>query len=100
MFGKEIFINKKILIYGLGLSGKSCLQYLYKNNKVIVFDDNKSLKNKKNKKYFFDINKIFKEEFDYIVLSPGIDIKKCKLNKYLLKKSIQYGFSNYTRCYR
>ena len=45
MFGKEIFINKKILIYGLGLSGKSCLQYLYKNNKVIVFDDNKSLKN-------------------------------------------------------
>ena len=85
MFGKEIFINKKILIYGLGLSGKSCLQYLYKNNKVIVFDDNESLKNKKNKKFFFDIDKIFKEEFDYIILSPGIDIKKCKLNKYLLK---------------
>ena len=45
MFGKENFINKKILIYGLGISGKSCLKYLNKNNKVKVFDDNKNLKN-------------------------------------------------------
>ena len=30
MFGKEIFDNKKILIYGLGLSGKSCYKYLSK----------------------------------------------------------------------
>ena len=85
MFGKETFINKKILIYGIGLSGKSCLQYLYKNNKVTVFDDNNSLKNKKNKCFFSNINIIFKKEFDFIVLSPGINIKKCKLKKYLLK---------------
>ena len=31
MFGKT-FINKKILIYGLGLSGNSCLEYLCKKN--------------------------------------------------------------------
>ena len=85
MFGKEIFINKKILIYGLGLSGKSCLQYLYKNNNIIVFDDNNSLKNRKNKSFFLNKNKINKKEFDYIILSPGIDIKKCKLKNFLSK---------------
>ena len=42
------------------------------------------LKNKKIKN-IFSKKKIFKIKFDYIVLSPGIDIKKCKLKKYLLK---------------
>ena len=45
---KKSFVNKKILIYGLGLSGNSCLKYLYKNNKVKVYDDNIKLKNKLN----------------------------------------------------
>ena len=85
MFGKENFINKKILIYGLGISGKSCLKYLNKNNKVKVFDDNKNLKNKKNQNIFLNKNSINKKDFDYIVISPGIDIKKCKLKKYLVK---------------
>ena len=84
MFSRN-FLNKSILIYGLGLSGESCLQYLYKTNNVKVFDDNYSLKNLKNKKYFLNKNKIIKNEFDYIVLSPGIDIYKCKLKTYLLK---------------
>ena len=39
MYRKETFINKKILIYGLGLSGKSCYKFLSTKNKVI-FDDN------------------------------------------------------------
>ncbi len=85
MFGKKKFLNKKILIYGLGLSGRSCLQYLFKHNKIIVYDDNNALKNKKNKSLFLNINKIYKHQFDYIVLSPGIDIKKCKLKKFLSK---------------
>ncbi len=84
MFSRN-FLNKSILIYGLGLSGESCLQYLYKTNNVKVFDDNYSLKNLKNKKYFLNKNKIIKNKFDYIVLSPGIDIYKCKLKTYLLK---------------
>ena len=79
--------NKKILIYGLGLSGNSCLKYLYKNNNVKVYDDNNLLKNEKNKKYFLDKKKILKIKFDYIVISPGIDIKKCFLKNYLLKNS-------------
>ena len=90
MLGKKTFYKNKILIYGLGLSGTSCFQYLSKKNIITVFDDNSSLKNKKNKSYFLSKNKIFKTEFDFIVLSPGIDIKKCKLKNYLLnnKKKI------------
>ena len=84
MFGKT-FVNKKILIYGLGLSGNSCLKYLYKKNYIKVFDDNNSLKNRENKKFFLDEKKISKEKFDYIVLSPGIDIRKCILKNYLLR---------------
>ena len=39
------FVKKKILIYGMGLSGHSCLNFLKKkNNHVKIFDDNFSLK--------------------------------------------------------
>ena len=85
MFGKEIFNNKKILIYGMGISGNSCLKYLYKNNNVAVFDDNKNLQRRVTKKIFLNINNINKKKFDFIVISPGIDINKCKLKKYLLR---------------
>ena len=57
MFGKENFINKKILIYGLGLTGKSCFKYLSNRNDIILFDDNDSLKNKRNKNYFLNKKK-------------------------------------------
>ena len=76
--------NKNILIYGLGLSGHSCLQYLCKKNNVKVYDDNYLLKNSKNKNLFLTKNQIFKSKFDFIIISPGIDIQKCKLNSYLL----------------
>ena len=33
--------NKKFLIYGFGRTGKSCFNYLKKNNKNFIFDDNK-----------------------------------------------------------
>ena len=85
MFEKINFINKKILIYGLGLSGKSCFQYLYKKNKVFIYDDNNSLKIKKFKLFFLNKNQVLKQYFDFIILSPGIDINKCKLKKYLLR---------------
>mgnify|MGYP001167952587 CR=1 FL=1 len=84
-----MFINnsekKKILIYGLGLSGNSCLKFLKKKSDIKVFDDNYLLKNKKKKKFFLKKKNIFKLKFDYIILSPGIDVKKCRLKKYLKK---------------
>ena len=33
--------NKKFLIYGFARTGKSCFNYLKKNNNVFIFDDNK-----------------------------------------------------------
>ena len=34
-----ILKGKKFLIYGFGLSGKSCFKFLNKNNYVRIFDD-------------------------------------------------------------
>ena len=50
----NIFINKKILIYGLGKSGISALNFLKRYNKILLFDDNKKVKlNNYNKKNFY-----------------------------------------------
>ena len=70
--------NKKILIYGFGKSGHASYNYLKKLNNVLVYDDYKKIK-----KNFISKKKIQLTKFDYIVLSPGIDINKCKLKNYL-----------------
>ena len=72
---QKIFSKKKILIYGLGKTGISSYIFLKKNNKVFLFDDNK--KNSINKKI---INKSY---FDYILVSPGINIRRCILKNYI-----------------
>ena len=72
--------NKKFLIYGYGKSGFSAHNYLKKNNKILVYDDNK-----KANKFYTSLKRIKITEFDYIVLSPGIDINQCKLKNYLKK---------------
>ena len=73
----NIFYKKKILIYGLGKSGLSTLKFLKKNNNITTYDDQKKVDNKKIKKI----------KFDYIIISPGIDINKCKLSKFLKNNS-------------
>jgi UDP-N-acetylmuramoylalanine--D-glutamate ligase len=74
----NIFYNKKILIYGLGKSGLSVFKFLKKDNEIITYDD-KIKADKKN---------IIKKKFDHIIISPGIDIDKCSLSKFL-KNNIQ-----------
>ncbi len=76
----ESLKNKKFLIYGYGKSGYATYNYLKNKNKIFIYDDNK-----KNKKSLVSFEKVKLEEFDYIVLSPGIDINKCKLKNYLKK---------------
>ena len=80
------FSSKKLLIYGFGKSGKACLNYLNKKNNISIFDDNKKIipKKLKNSKFINKV-KINHEKFDYIIISPGINIKKCSLKKYLNK---------------
>ena len=69
----KIFYKKKILIYGLGKSGLSAYKFLKKDNQITKYDD--KIKKK--------IKKITKIKFDYIIISPGIDIYKCNLSKFL-----------------
>ncbi len=77
---KNIFLGKKILIYGLGKSGISSYNFLKKKSEVYLFDDNPKI----NKK-IINLKKVLKLNFDKIIISPGIDILKCKLSKFLKK---------------
>jgi UDP-N-acetylmuramoylalanine--D-glutamate ligase len=73
----NIFYKKKILIYGLGKSGLSVFKFLKKDNEITTYDD----------KIKVDSKKIKRIKFDYIIISPGIDINKCNLSKFLKNNS-------------
>ena len=77
------------LVYGLGLSGKSVVNFFKKkNSKFLVWDDkNKDLfLNKRPKNLVKIIN-----EVDYIILSPGINLNKSKYSKELTKIKKNYN---------
>ena len=79
---KNIFFEKKILIYGLGKSGISVYRFLKEKNKLFLYDDKKV----KIRKKILNYNKLKKINFDYIIISPEINIEKCKLSNFLKKK--------------
>ena len=80
----NIFLRKKILIYGLGKSGISSYKFLKNKSDVYLFDDNQKIK-LKFKKRIIKLQQIYKINFDRIIISPGIDILNCKLSKFLKK---------------
>ena len=87
-----INLNKKFLIYGYGISGKSIERYLNnKNCNYNIYDDYKKITNKKtiNKKRLSNnIN-----EYDYFIVSPSIKINKNHLlYKYKNKILIDLDF--------
>ena len=85
---RKFFNNKKILIYGMGKSGFSSYYFLKKKNYIKIYDDKiKIIENKSIKKFFLEKSKILKIKFDYIVISPGINVNKCNLKNYLKKNS-------------
>ncbi len=79
------FNNQNILIYGFGKSGRACFKYLRKNNKIEIYDDKKYSIPKNLKKNSINKAKLSSVNFDIIVVSPGIDINKCSIKKYLSK---------------
>jgi len=85
---KNIFLGKKILVYGLGKSGISSYRFLNDKATVYLFDDDlkKKINCKLNQrlKSFKEVSKIY---FDIIIISPGIDIYNCKLS-IILKKNL------------
>ena len=74
------------LVYGLGSSGHSVIKYFKKNNisNYFVWDDNFKLRERFKSKNVSNLSKSLKE-VDYIVLSPGISLKKTKFKKILNK---------------
>ena len=78
----NIFLGKKILVYGLGKSGISTYKFLKKSSDVYLFDDNHRINLKFNQK-IISLKQIKKINFDRIIISPGIDISNCKLSKFL-----------------
>ena len=79
--------NKRIAIYGMGLTGCSAARTLKKlGAQVLCWDDNIKVR-KKLKSINFPLNKFWlnKKLVDNIVISPGIDINKCKIKKFLKK---------------
>ena len=78
----NIFLGKKILVYGLGKSGISTYKFLKKSSDVYLFDDNHRINLKFNQK-IISFKQIKKINFDRIIISPGIDISNCKLSKFL-----------------
>ena len=87
MVALQKYRNKKIAIYGMGITGCSAARAFKKlKSKIYCWDDNIEVQ-KKLKKLNFNQDKFWlkKNFIDYIVISPGIDINKCKLKKFIKK---------------
>ena len=83
---ENIFLNKKILVYGLGKSGVSTFKFLKNKSNVFLYDDfSLNIKNSQILKKLVSFKNILNSQFDVIILSPGIDIDNCKLSEYLKK---------------
>ena len=76
----------KFLVYGLGSTGISVIKY-FKKKKISdfsVWDDNLRLRKKFRSKSISNLKNAL-ESVDFIVLSPGISLKKTKYKKVLSK---------------
>ena len=87
MVNLKKYQKKKIAIYGLGKTGQSAAK-IFKgfNSEILCWDDSAKVR-KKLKKLNFNIKKFWLNKYNIknIVISPGIDIYKCKIKKYLKK---------------
>ena len=77
------FKAKSFAIYGLGVTGKSVLNFLQKKKvkKIFTHDDKSKVLRSRGKKNFAKHLNIV----DFIILSPGISINKSKFKKVLKK---------------
>ncbi len=85
-YNKKNLKKYSFLVYGLSKTGKSVINY-FKNKKIndyYVWDDDFSLRHKFTKKRVINLRTALKK-VDYIILSPGISLKKNKNKQYLNK---------------
>ena len=89
MLDLQKYQNKKIAIYGMGITGFSAAKVFKKlDAEIFCWDDDEKIR-KKIKNLNFPLNKFWlnRNSIDIIVISPGIDIYKCKIKNYLKKNS-------------
>ena len=87
MLVSQKYQNKGVAIYGMGITGLSAAKAFKKlKAKIYCWDDKKEVR-KKIKKLNFPIDQFWKNKkhINNIIISPGIDIRKCKIKKYLKK---------------
>ena len=87
MVALEKYQNKKVAIYGMGITGLSAAKTFKKlKSKIYCWDDSEQRRNEI-KKLKIPISKFWlrPRSVDQILISPGIDINKCKIKKYLKK---------------
>ncbi len=85
-YNKKNFKNLSFFIYGLGATGISTINFLKRRDAInyTVWDDNLKFRRKYRSKISSNIKKSLKS-VDYIVLSPGINLKKSQYKKDLKK---------------
>ena len=75
------FKNKKVLVFGLGDSGRSAVKLLSKlGAKVFFYDDDVQYAN-----YVGYVRRVEEEKFDYCILSPGVTVRENKTLEMLIK---------------
>ena len=85
MLSLEECIQKKFLVFGLGISGNATLSQLKKNKAIVeCWDDNWKLREKIDKKYKVNKN-WYKSDYDFIVISPGVNIYLHSKRSFFLK---------------
>ncbi len=87
MLNIKKYKNKRIAIYGMGLTGYSAAKTFKKLGAIVYcWDDNLNVR-KKTKYSNLKIDKFWlkKNFIDFILVSPGIDINRCKIKNFLKK---------------
>lgn len=67
-------LNKSFLVYGAGVSGVSAYNFLQKKGATVYMYADKKTEDIKDMNYISNMSKVLEKKFDYIVLSPGINI--------------------------
>jgi len=87
MLYSKKYQNKKIAVYGMGATGFSAVKaFKSLKAKVYCWDDSKKVR-RKARNYNHHLCKFWLNKYsvDNIIISPGINIDKCKIKKYLKK---------------
>jgi len=87
MVNLKKYQNKTVAVYGMGITGISAAKIFKQlKTKIFCWDDSAIIRKKMNKDNF-TIRKFWlkKNLVDFIVISPGIDINKCKIESFLKK---------------